>query len=125
MPCRAAACVHTIYCLPTHSSLTECPPAQPPTCTAPLPTPPPSPHARAGGLLFCIEEGASFYSTSIFWRGFLATCVGVLTLHILADAKDHPGRLMATQFGRFRDFGARGVEQRGWWTWGILQVLQH
>ncbi|EFN52659.1 hypothetical protein CHLNCDRAFT_138594 [Chlorella variabilis] len=61
--------------------------------------------APIGGLLFCIEEGVSFYSTSIFWRGFLATCVGVLTLHILADAKDHPGRLMATKFGRFRDFG--------------------
>jgi hypothetical protein len=66
---------------------------------------PPAP-LLAGGLLFCIEEGVSFYSTSIFWRGFLATCVGVLTLHILADAKDHPGRLMATKFGRFRDFGA-------------------
>ncbi|KAL4855536.1 Chloride channel protein A [Chlorella vulgaris] len=61
--------------------------------------------APIGGLLFCIEEGVSFYSTSIFWRGFLATCVGVLTLHILADAKDHPGRLMATKFGRLRDFG--------------------
>ncbi|KAI7845409.1 hypothetical protein COHA_001114 [Chlorella ohadii] len=61
--------------------------------------------APIGGLLFCIEEGVSFYSTSIFWRGFLATCVGVLTLHILADAKDHPGRLLATKFGRFRDFG--------------------
>jgi chloride channel 7 len=61
--------------------------------------------APIGGLLFCIEEGVSFYSTSIFWRGFLATCVGVLTLHIMADAKDHPGRLLATKFGRFRDFG--------------------
>lgn len=61
--------------------------------------------APIGGLLFCIEEGVSFYSTSIFWRGFLATCVGVLTLHILADAKDHPGHLLATKFGRFRDFG--------------------
>jgi Voltage gated chloride channel len=36
-----------------------------------------------GGLLFCIEEGVSFYSISIFWRGFLATGVGVLTLHFL------------------------------------------
>ena len=67
----------------------------------------------AGGLLFCIEEGASFYSTSIFWRGFLATCVGVLTLHILADAKDHPGRLLATKFGRFRDFGGWGGALQG------------
>lgn len=61
--------------------------------------------APIGGLLFCIEEGVSFYSTSVFWRGFLATCIGVLTLHILADAKDYPGRLLSTKFGRYRDFG--------------------
>ncbi len=72
-------------------------------------------------------------------RGFLATCVGVLTLHILADAKDHPGRLLATKFGRFRDFGACCVHhvccaccvgpgavcQPPWapsWSWSLLQV---
>lgn len=58
----------------------------------------------------------SFYSTSIFWRGFLATCVGVLTLHILADAKDHPGHLLATKFGRFRDFGG---PTGGAGEWGV------
>ena len=41
--------------------------------------------APIGGLLFTIEEGASFYSTSIFWRGFLSTCIGVLTLHFLVS----------------------------------------
>ena len=40
-------------------------------------------NAPIGGLLFTIEEGASFYSVSIFWRGFLATCTGVMTLHAL------------------------------------------
>lgn len=39
--------------------------------------------APIGGLLFTIEEGASFYSTSVLWRGFLSTSVGVLTLHFL------------------------------------------
>ena len=41
--------------------------------------------APIGGLLFTIEEGASFYSTSIFWRGFLSTGIGVLTLHFLVE----------------------------------------
>ena len=41
--------------------------------------------APIGGLLFTIEEGASFYSTNIFWRGFLSTCIGVLTLHFLVE----------------------------------------
>ena len=45
-----------------------------------------------GGLLFTIEEGASFYSTSIFWRGFLSTGIGVLTLHFLVECSvRHPG----------------------------------
>lgn len=40
-------------------------------------------NAPIGGLLFTVEEGCSFYSTSVFWRGFLATCTGVMTLHCL------------------------------------------
>ncbi|KAK9816592.1 hypothetical protein WJX72_002361 [[Myrmecia] bisecta] len=61
--------------------------------------------APIGGLLFTIEEGASFYSTSIFWRGFLSTCIGVLTLHFLVEAAEHPGHVMMAHFGRYRDFG--------------------
>ena len=37
------------------------------------------------GLLFTVEEGVSFYSTSIFWRGFLSTGIGVFTLHFLVE----------------------------------------
>ena len=61
--------------------------------------------APIGGLLFTIEEGASFYSTSIFWRGFLATGAGVLTLHALVEAAEHPSTFWAARFGRYRDFG--------------------
>ena len=46
-------------------------------------------NAPIGGLLFTIEEGASFYSVSIFWRGFLATCTGVMTLHALVRSFRH------------------------------------
>jgi len=46
--------------------------------------------APIGGVLFTIEEGVSFYSTGIFWRGFLATCVAVLTLHFLVEATVQP-----------------------------------
>ncbi len=53
--------------------------------------------APIGGLLFTIEEGASFYSTSIFWRGFLSTCIGVLTLHFLVScAVGLPSSLLAS-----------------------------
>ncbi|KAK9790124.1 hypothetical protein WJX73_008199 [Symbiochloris irregularis] len=61
--------------------------------------------APIGGLLFTIEEGASFYSTSMFWRGFLSTGIGVFTLHFLVEASEHPNSLSKAHFGRYRDFG--------------------
>ncbi|GMH33746.1 hypothetical protein BSKO_01580 [Bryopsis sp. KO-2023] len=61
--------------------------------------------APIGGLLFTIEEGASFYSTSVMWRGFLSTCVGVLTLHTLVQFREDPGAIDSARLGTNRDFG--------------------
>eukprot|EP01025_Chloroclados_australasicus_P037565 TRINITY_DN3838_c0_g1_i4.p1 TRINITY_DN3838_c0_g1~~TRINITY_DN3838_c0_g1_i4.p1 ORF type:complete len:949 (-),score=77.27 TRINITY_DN3838_c0_g1_i4:197-3043(-) len=60
--------------------------------------------APIGGLLFTIEEGASFYSVSVFWRGFLATCVGVGVLGYLAVEKN-PKADSIQMLGVNRDFG--------------------
>lgn len=46
--------------------------------------------APIGGILFAVEEGASFYSTGITWRGFLATSVGVFTVQALFQASPPP-----------------------------------
>lgn len=48
--------------------------------------------APIGGALFTIEEGCSFYSTFIFWRCFIATCTGVLTLHTLVEFRNGFGK---------------------------------
>ncbi|KAK9843640.1 hypothetical protein WJX81_000756 [Elliptochloris bilobata] len=61
--------------------------------------------APVGGLLLAIEEGSSFLSSGIFWRGFLATCTGVLTLQVLAQCHSAGGALMQTKFGVWRDLG--------------------
>eukprot|EP00210_Caulerpa_lentillifera_P000973 g938.t1 len=62
--------------------------------------------APIGGLLFTIEEGASFYSTSVLWRGFLSTSVGVVTLHFLVELQDAPhNAVYSARFGHQRDFG--------------------
>ena len=58
-----------------------------------------------GGLLLMLEEGASFLSVGLFWRGFLATCTGVLTLHFLAQWKNTGSHVPATRFGIRRDLG--------------------
>eukprot|EP01023_Acetabularia_acetabulum_P017781 TRINITY_DN1891_c0_g1_i13.p1 TRINITY_DN1891_c0_g1~~TRINITY_DN1891_c0_g1_i13.p1 ORF type:complete len:840 (-),score=163.15 TRINITY_DN1891_c0_g1_i13:115-2634(-) len=61
--------------------------------------------APIGGLLFAIEEGASFYSTSVFWRGFLATCTGVGTMHYFSYLKNSGGHVFSAMMGINRDFG--------------------
>ena len=61
--------------------------------------------APIGGLLLAIEEGSSFYSTSMFWRGFLATCTAVLTVHFLAQFHEEPWGIMESKFGFRRDLG--------------------
>ena len=63
--------------------------------------------APIGGALFTIEEGCSFYSTYVFWRCFLATCSGVLTLHWLVKFRkqEEGASLMFARLGADRDFG--------------------
>ena len=61
--------------------------------------------APIGGLLLAIEEGSSFLSLGLFWRGFLATCTGVITLHLLAQCHAGLSGIMHTKFGIWRDLG--------------------
>ncbi len=61
--------------------------------------------APIGGLLLAIEEGSSFLSLSLFWRGFLATCTGVVTLHVLAQCHGDAGQVLHRKFGLWRDLG--------------------
>ncbi|QDZ22769.1 chloride channel protein [Chloropicon primus] len=61
--------------------------------------------APIGGALFTIEEGCSFYSTFVFWRCFIATCSGVLTLHALVEARHTTFDVSEAKLGNHRDFG--------------------
>jgi chloride channel 7 len=61
--------------------------------------------APIGGLLLAIEEGSSFLSLGLFWRGFLATCTGVVTLHFLAQCHASIRSILHTKFGVWRDLG--------------------
>ena len=61
--------------------------------------------APIGGCLFAVEEGASFYSQTMLWRGFLATCMGVLTIHWLDQLDFDALDFARAKFGTHRDFG--------------------
>ena len=81
--------------------------------------------APIGGCLFAVEEGASFYSQTMLWRGFLATCMGVLTIHWLDQLDFDAARFRARKFGTHRDFGLYTDDEANysrvfwWYFWEV------
>lgn len=81
--------------------------------------------APIGGMLFTVEEGSSFHSSHIMWRGFLATCTGVLTKHLLEQLNFDATDLGRARFGTHRDFGLYTDDEANysrvfwWYFWEV------
>ncbi|XRB20074.1 chloride channel protein [Pseudoscourfieldia marina] len=77
--------------------------------------------APIGGMLFTVEEGVSFFSQrAILWRGFLATCSGVIVFHWLHMLYESPEKFLSSKMGVHRDFGLYsddvvGISKQFWW----------
>jgi H+/Cl- antiporter ClcA len=60
--------------------------------------------APVGGVLFSLEEGASFFSKTLVWRSFFCAMVAVTTLFIIRTVNIHLGQAHANAMFSFGEF---------------------
>lgn len=61
--------------------------------------------APIGGMLFTVEEGATYFNHHLLWKSFLATAAGVVLLQILTGLQDDASNILSYRLGNSRDFG--------------------
>ncbi|CAG0896280.1 unnamed protein product, partial [Cyprideis torosa] len=80
--------------------------------------------APVGGVLFSLEEGASFWNQSLTWRIFFGSMISVFTLNIVLSAyHGTPGQLTDSgllNFGKFDDLSYDWLELPLFMVMGII-----
>ena len=60
--------------------------------------------APIGGVLFALEEGASFWSTQLTWRAFFCGMITIYTLYVVRTSEDLWGSADSTKMFSFGEF---------------------
>lgn len=89
--------------------------------------------APISGVLFAMEEGASFWSTELTWMCFKAACVSVITLYGLLSALEG-GNFSLTSMGLFNGISSNAgnesnmipatfVPEFKFWEYGLFVIV--
>jgi chloride channel 7 len=77
--------------------------------------------APIGGVLFSLEEGASFVNQGLTWRMFFASMSSVFTLNVILSAyHNHPGDLT---YNGLINFGRFPVEEESSYEWFEIPIF--
>lgn len=63
--------------------------------------------ANEGGVLFSLEEGASFWSTKLTWRAFFCAMMTVFTLYAIKSTQNLWGQQVRSRCAKCVNTGLR------------------
>ncbi len=82
--------------------------------------------APIGGVLFSLEEGASFWSTHLTWRAFFCAMITVFTLHFIKNSGIKWGQQSLSRMFSFGEFSRNRGEDMGnysVWELGLFLIV--
>ncbi len=82
--------------------------------------------APIGGVLFSLEEGASFWSTHLTWRAFSCAMITVFTLHFVKNSSIKWGQQSLSRMFSFGEFSANREGGKGSysvWELGLFLIV--